>query len=91
VPIAHHDGNYFADKNIIKLLEDNNQIAFRYCNSQGELSDGSNPNGSVVSIAGVYNSKKNVLGMMPHPERHSDAATGGVDGRALFESLLAAA
>jgi phosphoribosylformylglycinamidine synthase len=91
VPIAHHDGNYFADAKTLKSLEDNAQIAFRYCDAKGELTEKSNPNGSVSAIAGVYNIKKNVLGMMPHPERHSDAATGGIEGRALFESLLAAA
>lgn len=90
VPIAHHDGNYFADKATLAALEDNAQIAFTYCNSQGKLTEESNPNGSVLSIAGVYNQQKNVLGMMPHPERHADIATGGIEGRALFESLLAA-
>jgi phosphoribosylformylglycinamidine synthase len=91
VPIAHHDGNYFADADTLKSLEDNTQIAFRYCDAKGEIADKDNPNGSVNAIAGVYNAKKNVLGMMPHPERHADALTGGIDGRALFESLLAAA
>ena len=90
VPIAHHDGNYFASAETIQSLEDHAQIAFRYCDAQGNTTPEANPNGSVESIAGVYNSKKNVLGMMPHPERHADAATGGIDGRALFESLLAA-
>jgi phosphoribosylformylglycinamidine synthase I len=90
VPIAHHDGNYFADAGTIKALEGNAQIAFRYCDAEGALTPQSNPNGSVQAIAGVYNKEKNVLGMMPHPERHSDAMTGGTGGRALFESLLAA-
>ncbi len=91
VPIAHHDGNYFADAGTLKSLEDNAQIAFRYCSEQGALTDEANPNGSVQHIAGIYNKEKNVLGMMPHPERHSEKATGGADGRALFESLLAVA
>jgi len=91
VPIAHHDGNYFADGNTLKSLEDNEQIAFRYCDAQGKPSEEANPNGSAGNIAGIYNKEKNVLGMMPHPERHSENATGGIDGRALFESLLAAA
>ncbi len=91
VPIAHHDGNYFADAGMIKSLEDSAQIAFRYCDAKGKITEKDNPNGSVNAIAGVYNKQKNVLGMMPHPERHSDAATGGIQGRALFESLLAAA
>jgi phosphoribosylformylglycinamidine synthase len=91
VPIAHHDGNYFADSATLKALEDNDQIAFRYCDAKGDLTEAANPNGSVSHIAGIYNADKNVLGMMPHPERHSDPLTGGIDGRALFESLLAAA
>jgi phosphoribosylformylglycinamidine synthase len=91
VPIAHHDGNYFASADTIKALEDNEQIAFRYCDPAGKITAESNPNGSINAIAGVYNRKKNVMGMMPHPERHSDATTGGIDGKALFESLLAAA
>jgi phosphoribosylformylglycinamidine synthase len=90
VPIAHHDGNYFADAETIKLLEDKEQIAFRYCDEKGVLTAESNPNGSAGAIAGIYNAGRNVLGMMPHPERHSDKATGGTEGRALFESLLAA-
>jgi len=90
VPIAHHDGNYFADKEMLKKLNDNAQIAFRYCEVGGALSAASNPNGSQEAIAGVYNEKKNVLGMMPHPERHAEALLGGKDGYALFESLIAA-
>ena len=90
VPIAHHDGNYFADAKTLKGIEDNDQIAFRYCDENGKLTAESNPNGSLKNIAGVFNKKKNVLGMMPHPERHAEALTGGTDGRALFESLLKA-
>lgn len=90
VPIAHHDGNYFADAVTLKSLEDKAQIAFRYCDAKGNITEKDNPNGSAGAIAGVYNEQKNVLGMMPHPERHSDILTGGIDGRALFESLLAA-
>ena len=81
VPVAHHDGNYFADDATLQSLQDNGQIAFTYVN---------NPNGSQKNIAGILNEKKNVLGMMPHPERHSEQLLGGVDGRAVFESLLAA-
>lgn len=91
VPIAHHDGNYFTDTATLKSLEDNAQIAFRYCDESGKLTPDANPNGSASHIAGVYNKSKNVLGMMPHPERHSESLTGGTDGRAMFESLLAAA
>jgi len=90
VPIAHHDGNYVADKATLASLEDKDQIAFRYCDANGALNEESNPNGSMSAIAGIYNDHKNVLGMMPHPERHADSATGGTDGKALFESLLAA-
>lgn len=91
IPIAHHDGNYYADDNTLKSLEDNSQIAFRYCDAKGALTPDSNPNGSRASIAGVFNQNKNVLGMMPHPERHAEALTGGTDGRAMFEGLARAA
>ncbi len=90
VPIAHHDGNYFTDAATLKSLEDNDQIAFRYCDEKGGLTPDANPNGSLSHIAGIYNKEKTVLGMMPHPERHADPLTGGIDGRAMFESLLAA-
>ena len=90
LPVAHHDGNYTADESTIKSLEDNAQIAFRYCTEKGDLSDTANPNGSARHIAGIFNTKKNVLGMMPHPERVCDTLTGGTDGRGVFLSLLAA-
>ena len=90
VPIAHHDGNYFADAETLKALADNEQVAFRYCDAQGNVSDATNPNGSQANIAGVFNKEKNVLGMMPHPERHAEGLLGGTDGAAVFESLLAA-
>ena len=82
-PVAHHDGNYFTDAETLAGLEGNGQVAFRYV-------EGTNPNGSLNDIAGVFNSKKNVLGLMPHPENLIEAAHGGDDGRALFEALLAA-
>lgn len=82
-PVAHHDGNYFADADTLSALRDNNQIVFKYAN-------GTNPNGSVDDIAGIINARGNVLGMMPHPENLIEAAHGGTDGRALFESALAA-
>ena len=91
VPVAHHDGNYFADHDTLKKLQDNDQIAFRYCDASGEPTADSNPNGSLLNIAGIVNEKRNVLGMMPHPERHSESLLGGVDGRGMFESLLMAA
>lgn len=80
-PVAHHDGNYFADDATLKSLQDNDQIIFRYAN-------GTNPNGSIDDIAGITNKAGNVLGMMPHPENLIEAAHGGVDGRGLFESAL---
>jgi len=89
IPIANMDGNYFANDDILKELQDNNNIAFTYCNERGLDLDSSNPNGSSNNIAGIFNSKKNVLGMMPHPER----AIGynkdlGSDGIKIFNSLL---
>jgi phosphoribosylformylglycinamidine synthase len=91
IPIAHHDGNYFADEKTLKSMEDNAQIAFRYCDEKGNITDISNPNGSIRNIAGIYNREKNVLGMMPHPERHSESVLGGTDGKAMFNSILDAA
>lgn len=90
IPIAHHEGNYFADPDTHKALQDNDQIAFRYCDDAGNLTADANPNGSLDHIAGVFNKNKNVLGLMPHPERHADAATGGEDGIPMFKGLLAA-
>lgn len=90
VPVAHHDGNYYADDATLKSIEDNGQIAFRYADANGKVTEEANPNGSRLNIAGVFNTKKNVLGMMPHPERHADPLTGGVDGKVLFDTLVAA-
>ncbi|MBT5519888.1 MAG: phosphoribosylformylglycinamidine synthase subunit PurQ, partial [Rhodospirillales bacterium] len=90
IPIAHHDGNYFADADTLAMLKGENRIAFRYCDGNGNLSDDANPNGSIDHIAGIYNEKLNVLGMMPHPERLMDPALGGTDGTALFEGLVEA-
>ena len=90
IPIAHHDGNYFADSETLKSLNDAGQVAFRYVTQQGDVSDTANPNGSCENIAGIFNSQGNVLGMMPHPERHADALLGCEDGRPMFEGLLAA-
>ncbi|PWW04382.1 phosphoribosylformylglycinamidine synthase subunit I [Hoeflea marina] len=83
-PVAHHDGNYFTDPETLKSIEDNGQVAFRYA-------EGTNPNGSLNDIAGIVNKAGNVLGLMPHPENLIEAAHGGIDGRALFESALGAA
>ncbi len=87
IPIAHHDGNYFADDNTLSLLQDKNLIAFRYCDKSGTISDDANPNGSAHNIAGIYNDKGTILGLMPHPERLADMQLGGEDGRAMFTSL----
>lgn len=88
VPIAHAEGNYFAMSDTIKEIEDNNQILFRYCNENGEITNEANPNGSLNNIAGVTNKNQNVFGMMPHPERAAEAVLGNEDGRRLFESIL---
>jgi len=88
ISVAHADGNYFVSEDEMKALNDNNQIAFRYCDESGNLSESANPNGSIANIAGVFNKKKNILGMMPHPERHCDEKTGGIDGKMIFESLI---
>ncbi|HBO85036.1 MAG TPA: phosphoribosylformylglycinamidine synthase I [Deltaproteobacteria bacterium] len=88
IPIAHADGNYFADTDTIKRLEDNNQITFRYCAKDGGINDVSNPNGSLHNIAGIINEKGNVLGMMPHPERLCESILGGDDGKGVFASIL---
>ena len=90
MPIAHHDGNYFLDDDGLDRLEDADQIAFRYCGPDGELGATHNPNGSARHIAGVFNNERNVLGMMPHPERLADAALGGVDGQIMFDGLISA-
>lgn len=90
VPIAHGDGNYFADANTIRRLEAENRVVFRYCDESGETTDPSNPNGSINHIAGIINERGNVLGMMPHPERCADAVLGNTDGAKLFCSLLQA-
>ena len=88
IPIAHADGNYFADNDVIQKLEDSGNIVFRYVDKNGNVTDDSNPNGSLHNIAGIKNDAGNVLGMMPHPERACDAETGGIDGVAMFKALL---
>ena len=88
LPIAHNEGNYFAKSDLIKNLEDKNLIAFKYCNSEGKIEKNSNPNGSLNNIAGILNMEKNILGMMPHPERLIDPILSGNDGSILFTSLF---
>jgi phosphoribosylformylglycinamidine synthase len=89
-PVAHHDGQYYADDDTLDRLEDGGRIAFRYCDADGAASEAANPNGSVRAIAGIFNRAKTVLGLMPHPERAADPVHGGSDGRALFAGLAAA-
>ncbi len=87
LPISHGDGNYFVDEQTLAQMESNGQIAFQYCNSDGEITDESNPNGSVSNIAGVTNESGNVLGLMPHPERVVEQILGGTDGLKLLASI----
>ncbi len=89
VPIAHGEGNYYCDDETLKKLQDRSQIVFRYCSEGGELGEAFNPNGSRDHIAGIVNEKRNVLGMMPHPERASEAVLASVDGAQIWESVLA--
>ncbi len=89
-PIAHMEGNYFADNETIKALEGNDQILFRYSTEEGKITADANPNGASANIAGITNERRTILGLMPHPERHCDILTGGIDGQALFQGLLAA-
>ena len=86
--IAHNEGNYFCSKNQIKEIEDNNQIALFYCDKDGLENEESNPNGAINNIAGIFSKNKNILGMMPHPERMVDEYLSGSDGSIFFENLL---
>ncbi len=88
IPIAHFDGNYFTDPETLKTLKENQQIVFRYCEPDGQLTERANVNGSMDCIAGLMNTSGNVLGMMPHPERASEAILGSEDGRVIFESII---
>lgn len=88
MPIAHYCGQYFAEDDILKQLQDQERIAFRYCDSKGEINAAANPNGSKLNIAGILNEEKNVLGMMPHPERAAESILDSEDGLGIFKSLL---
>ena len=88
IPIAHAEGNYFADEATLNELESDGRVAFRYCTANGDVSADANPNGSQHNIAGIFNKARTVLGMMPHPERLADAKLGGNDGRAMFDALV---
>ena len=86
--IAHNEGNYFCTKEQVKEIDDNNQIALFYSDETGNINEISNPNGSMKNIAGIFNKEKNILGMMPHPERMIDTALSGEDGSVFFENLI---
>src|SRR5213079_573931 len=88
IPIAHGEGNYYAEPDVVARLQRNRQIVFRYTNEQGIPTDESNPNGSAANIAGLCNEKRNVVGLMPHPERACELALGSADGLVMFESVL---
>lgn len=88
IPIAHGEGRFFAPEDMLKSIEDNDQVLFRYSSVEGEVSNSFNPNGSINSIAGITNKTKNVFGMMPHPERAADHQLNNSDGKAIFESIL---
>jgi phosphoribosylformylglycinamidine synthase subunit PurQ / glutaminase len=90
IPIAHGEGNYYCDEATLAMLESENRVVFRYCDKDGNITDESNPNGSLANIAGICNEGRNVLGMMPHPERCSDPILGWSDGRLVFESIIEA-
>lgn len=89
VPVAHAEGRYFTDEATLKQIIDNDQVLFRYCDADGQVTDAANPNGSLDNIAGICNAGRNVFGLMPHPERASDPLLGNTDGRILLEQLLA--
>ena len=88
LPIAHGEGKYFADDSILQSLIKNDQILFKYCDASGNATDGANPNGSLMNIAGICNRDRNVFGMMPHPERAADKNLANQDGKALFDSII---
>ncbi len=88
IPIAHAEGRYVADIATLDRLDQQGRVALRYCDPNGGVTDAANPNGAMRNIAGIYNEKKNVLGLMPHPERLCEAVLGGTDGRAIFASIL---
>ncbi len=87
IPIAHAEGRFYADEEVLKNLNDNDQVLFRYCDEEGNITAEANPNGSAENIAGICNASRNVFGMMPHPERAAEDALGNTDGLAMFQSL----
>jgi len=89
IPISHYEGNYYADDDVIKELEDSRRIVFRYATPDGQITREANPNGSMHNIAGIVNKEGNVLGMMPHPERSCEDVLGSTDGNIIWESIIA--
>ena len=90
IPIAHHEGSYFADDETLAGISHRGQVALRYCQPSGEVDDVANPNGSIANIAGLFNETGTVLGLMPHPERLAESLLGGTDGKAMFDGLMEA-
>jgi phosphoribosylformylglycinamidine synthase I len=90
IPIAHGEGCYFADAATLEKLKSNNQILWQYCDAKGNLTDSANPNGSLLNLAGICNERRNVAGLMPHPDRASEEILGSADGKFIFESVIAA-
>jgi phosphoribosylformylglycinamidine synthase len=90
IPIAHGEGNYYADPNVLRDLEAAGRVVFRYCDAEGHIVDAGNPNGSLNGIAGICSESRNVVGLMPHPERACEPALGSADGLVLFESVVSA-
>ncbi len=88
IPIAHAEGRFYTDNDTLKKLNDNNQVLFRYCDENGNITEAANPNGSLENIAGVCNETRNVFGMMPHPERAADIALGNTDGKLILDQLV---
>jgi phosphoribosylformylglycinamidine synthase I len=90
IPIAHGEGNYYAEPDVIRALESSGRIVFRYCDAEGAITEAANPNGSLNNIAGICNERRNVVGLMPHPERACEPALGSTDGLVMFESVVEA-
>ncbi len=88
--VAHGEGNYFAPPDLLRELEDSGRVVFRYCDAAGHVTEAANPNGSLNSIAGICSAQRNVVGLMPHPERACEAPLGSADGLVLFESVVRA-
>jgi phosphoribosylformylglycinamidine synthase len=88
IPIAHGEGNYYADPAVMTALEGSGRVIFRYCDAEGRMTDAANPNGAINGIAGICNEPRNVVGLMPHPERACEAALGSADGLVLFQSVV---